>query len=158
MLDPDLTPPEAGMSPSGWQMLSRYCFMLTPLARNSSSGQALDASPEPGPRGSFLVSYPRARSYVAINTPVRVVLLSTSRSDACVPPANSRRPVPSTKGAIISRYSSIKSAAISEPISRVEFGQSSLAAGLLEATYLRAVLSASLNGPPRAFQEASSSS
>jgi len=121
---------------------------------------------------------------VAINTPVLVVLLSTSRSDACVPPANSRRPVPSTKGWIISRYSSIKSVAISEPIStplpmitrfvpelslssataagmsprsRVEFGQSSLVAGLLEATYLRALLSASLNGPPLAFQEASRS-
>src|SRR3989440_5699739 len=124
-------------------------------------------------------------SYVAINTPVLVVLLSTSRSDACVPPANSRRPVPSTKGTIISRYSSIKSAAISEPIStplpmitrfalelslrsataagtspcsRVEFGHSSLALGLLEATYLRASLSASLNGPPRAFQDPSSCS
>jgi hypothetical protein len=35
---------------------------------------------------------------VAINTPVLVVLLSTSRSDACVPPANTRRPVPSTSG------------------------------------------------------------
>ena len=122
---------------------------------------------------------------MAINTPVLVVLLSTSRSDACAPPANSRRPVPSTRGAIISRYSSIKSAAISEPIStplpmitrfvpelclrfataagtspcsRVEFGQSSLVAGLLEATYLGTLLSASLNGPPRAFQEASSCS
>ena len=37
-----------------------------------------------------LGGYPRAGSYVAINTPVLVVLLSTSRSDACVPPANSR--------------------------------------------------------------------
>jgi hypothetical protein len=121
---------------------------------------------------------------VAINTPVFVVLLSTSRSDACVPPANRRRPAPSTSGAIISRYSSIRFAAISEPISTplpittslvperrlssataagtspassVEFGHASLAAGLLEATYLPAWLSASLNGPPWAFQEASRS-
>jgi hypothetical protein len=63
--------------------------------------------------GVIFVSYPRAGSYVAINTPVFVVMLSTSRSDACVPPANSRRPAPSTRGAIISRYSSIRSAAIS---------------------------------------------
>src|SRR5207244_11040503 len=96
------------------------------------------------------------------------------------PPATRRRAVRSTKGLIISRYSSIKSSAISEPIStplpmitrfvpelclrsataagmspcsRVEFGQSSLVAGLLEATYFGMVLSASLNGPPRAFQE-----
>jgi len=34
------------------------------------------------------------------------------------------------------------------PCSSVEFGQSSLVAGLLEATYLRALFSASLNGPP----------
>src|SRR5205814_664377 len=36
------------------------------------------------------VSYPRADSYVAINTPVLVVLLSTSRSDACAPPEQKR--------------------------------------------------------------------
>src|SRR5712692_5290880 len=39
-------------------MLSRYCFILTPLARNSSSGQALDAPPEPGRRGSFSCPIP----------------------------------------------------------------------------------------------------
>src|SRR5829696_2628831 len=132
-----------------------------------------------------VVSYPRVRSYVAMTTPVRVVALSTRRSDACTPSVNSRRPVPSTRGAIISRYSSITSAAISEPISsplpmitrfapelslscataagtspcsRVEFGQSRLVAGLLEVTNLGVLLSASLNGPPWAFQEASSPS
>jgi hypothetical protein len=46
-------------------------------------------------------------------------------------------------------------AAGTSPCSRVEFGQPSLAVGLLEATYLRALLSASLNGPPFAFQDAS---
>src|SRR5919107_1459539 len=130
-------------------------------------------------------SYPRARSYVAITTPVRVVVLSRRPSDACTLPANNRRPLPSTRGAIISMYSSITSATISEPISsplpmitrfapelslssataaptspcsRVEFGQSRLVAGLLEVTNLGVLLSASLNGPPWAFQEASSPS
>jgi hypothetical protein len=49
-------------------------------------------------------------------------------------------------------------AAATSPRSRVEFGQSSLTSGLFEATNLRVLLSASLNGPPWAFQEASRSS
>jgi hypothetical protein len=60
-----------------------------------------------------VVAYPRARSYVATTMPMRVVALSTRRSDACTPSVNSRRPLPSTTGAIISRYFSITSAPIS---------------------------------------------
>jgi hypothetical protein len=44
------------------------------------------------------------------------------------------------------------------PCRRVEFGHSSLVAELVEATCFRAELSASLYGPPWAFQEASMSS
>src|SRR5204863_444967 len=50
-------------------------------------------------------------SYVVITTPLPVVAHSVSRKDAGVPSRNIRLPVPSTTGWIISRYSSIRSAA-----------------------------------------------
>jgi hypothetical protein len=49
-------------------------------------------------------------------------------------------------------------AAVMSPESNVEFGQSSLVAGLEDTTYFKALMSASLYGPPRASHEASSSS
>jgi hypothetical protein len=116
---------------------------------------------------------------VAITTPVAVVTLSVSRSDACTPSGNSRRPVPSTSGWIISKYSSIRPAAISEPISTplpmiarmppdcalstptasampprssVELGHGRGCSRVVDATYLGELFSASLNGPPLSFQ------
>ena len=104
---------------------------------------------------------------MAITTPGSV-MLSTRRSNVRVPPANSRRPAPTTMGWIIRRYSSIRSAATSDWISsshpmivrspigsrlscatesaaslrsRIEFDHGNGAVSVRDATHLAVVLS-----------------
>ena len=89
--------------------------------RSPAAGSAYRAGNACGSPGAWPVTLghvsPRVGSQVAITTPLADVMLLLSRSDNCTPWGNSRRPVPSTSGWIISKYSSIRSAAISEPIS-----------------------------------------
>jgi hypothetical protein len=73
----------------GRHPLRRLCRPLArdwtrsgPATRKANHTERDDGPPEAA-GGLTCLSYPRARLYVAINTPVRVVTLSTSRSDAC---------------------------------------------------------------------------
>jgi hypothetical protein len=85
-----------------YQRLPPFC----PSAKRSDRTLGISGGAERRPlhavvrwRGRlFDVRHPRSVSYVVINTPEAVAIQSTSRSDACLPPGNSRRPVPSTRG------------------------------------------------------------
>jgi hypothetical protein len=108
-----------GMGPSGRCSPPAHAGRLGRRSR-SRTGLGLENRPvrRCASTGPLFLSLPGSRLVRGDqHTPVLVAMLSTSRSDACALPPNSRRPVPSTKGWIMSRYSSTRSAAINEPIS-----------------------------------------
>jgi hypothetical protein len=105
---------------------------LRPVARRAIWILSHATPPRPGagrsarawPEALSFVSYPRAGSYVAINTPVRIVTLSRSRSDASTPrgkslslerPAISARTIVSLPPPLVARSGRRPSAAAIAP-------------------------------------------